>query len=148
LSFEFRFASILQLRRQERDQAGSAVGQANEAIARVDQQIESIGLERQSLRWSSGNNRVGSISVDALLAGGRYDLQLQAQIQSLTETRGEMLQELERRQKALTEAEAEVKRFERLEEKERAAYRVQEIRREQAEADEATARRYTIERQR
>ena len=148
MSFEFRFASILQLRRQERDQAGSAVGQANEAIARVDQQIESIGLERQSLRWSSGNNRVGSISVDALLAGGRYDLQLQAQIQSLTETRGEMLQELERRQKTLTEAEAEVKRFERLEEKERAAYRVQEIRREQAEADEATARRYTIERQR
>ena len=72
---------------------------------------------------------------------------LKAEIQSLNETRAELMKELQRRQTALTDAEAEVKRFERLEEKERTAFHLLELRREQAEADDATARRYTIARQ-
>ena len=73
-------------------------------------------------------------------------MQLQAEIQSLNETRAELMKELLRRQAALTAAEAEVKRFEKLEEKERTLFHVLERRREQAEADDATARRYTIAR--
>ena len=146
MSFQFRFATILQLRRRERDEAGAAVGQANEAIGRVDQQCESIQAERQSLRDGANQQRTGTVSVDRLLTGGRYEMQLQAEIQSLNETRAELMKELQRRRTALTAAEAEVKRFERLEEKERAAFHVLELRREQAEADDATARRYTIAR--
>ena len=146
MSFRFRFATILQLRRRERDEAGVAVGQANEAIERVDQQCESIQTERQSLRDGAKKERTGSVSVDALLTRGRYEMQLKAEIQSLNETRAQLMKELQRRQTALTTAEAEVKRFERLEEKERNAFHVLELRREQAEADDATARWYTIAR--
>jgi flagellar FliJ protein len=148
LLFQFRFASILQLRRQQRDEAGAAVGQANEAIRRVDDQIKSIGSQRHALREGAGDNRIGSVSVDTLLADGRYDLQLEADMQALQKTRSELFQELERRQAVLIAAESEVKRFERLEGKERAAFNAEASRREQAAADEATARRYTIERQR
>ena len=148
MTFQFRFASILLLRRRERDQAGAAVGQANEAIRRIDDQTDAIERERQAMREGSRGERVGVISVDNLLAGGRYDLQLQAEIQSLHDTRSELIQELERRQLALANAESEVKRFERLEEKDRAAFHALARRREQAEADEASSRRYTIERQR
>lgn len=136
------------MRRQQRDEAGAAVGQANQAIARIDLQIESIQSERQRLRQQAQGQRVGSISVDSLMAGGRYDLQLQNDSLALNQTRGELEQELQRRQLALTQAETEVKRFEQLEEKERAAYWAEELRREQAEADEATSRRYTIARKR
>ena len=148
MSFQFRFASILQLRRRERDEAGAAVGQANAAIGRIDEQCEAIQLERQSILAGARERRVGNVSVDALLARGRYDLQLQAEIHSLGETRAELIKELERRQGVLVASEAEVKRFERLEENERAACHALQLRREQAEADDATARRYTIERQR
>lgn len=146
MSFQFRFASILQLRRRERDEAGAAVGQANAAIAKIDQRCEEIEAERQSLRSGASDRRVGDVSVNALLTRGRYDIQLQADIQSLGETRGELTKELQRRQHALMSAEAEVKRFERLEEKERAAFLALELQREQAEADDSTARRYTIQR--
>lgn len=148
MSFQFRFATILQLRRRERDEAGAAVGQANAAIGRIDEQCRSIQEERQSLRDSANNQRLGSVSVDGLLTRGRYEIQLQAEIQSLGETRVELMKERDRRQAALIASEAEVKRFERLEEKERAACQALELRQEQAEADDATARRYTIERQR
>ncbi len=148
MSFLFRFAAILQLRCRQRDEAGAAVGQANEAIRRIDQQREEIEQERQSVRQGASDQRVGGVSVDALLAAGRYDLQLQAQSQTLGDTRAKLVQELERRQMALVAAEAEVKRFERLEEKDRENYLAETLRREQAEADDAAGRRYTIERQR
>lgn len=148
MSFQFRFASILQLRLRERDTAGAAVGQADEAIRRVDEQITVIQQQRQSLRAESDVDRVGNLSVDSLLASGRYDLQLQGDIGALEQTRLELMQELQRRQHVLREAEAEVKRFERLKEKEQQQFQAEQLRREQFESDEATARRYTITRTR
>ena len=144
MSFQYRFASILQLQRRRRDETGADVGQAIEAIRRVDEQIAEVHRERELLRDDSTENRVGKVSIDGLLARGRYDLQLQADLQSLQATRTELLKELDRRQQVLVEAEAEVKKFERLEDKERTAFRAEQSRREQAEADDATARRYTI----
>ncbi len=148
MSFEFRFATLLQLCRRRRDQVGGEVGQAIEAISRVDERMELLRNQRESLRTGSNENRIGNVSVDGLLARGRYDLQLQAELNSLEVTRKELVQELDRRQQVLVEAEAEVKKFERLEEKERTAFQVEQFRREQAEADDASGRRYTIARQR
>jgi len=148
MSFQFRFASILQLRRRQRDEVGATVGQAHEAIRRVDEQAEALEHERLSLRENSQQQRVGAVSVDGLLIQGRYDLQLQAQLQTLSRTRGELLQELQRRQHALATAESEVRRFEKLEEKDRQNYQSEILRRQQAEADDATSCRYIIDRQR
>lgn len=148
MNFQYRFATILQLRRRQRDEVGAAVGQAHEAIRRVDEQSEAIQRERMLLREDSQQQRLGEVSVDGLLVQGRYDMQLQAQLQTLGKTRGELIQELQRRQQALVAAEAEVRRFEKLEEKDRNAFRNAQLRQQQAEADDATSSRYIIDRQR
>lgn len=145
---DFRFKSLLDLRRQQRDEAGAALGQANEAIAKVNTQIDEIKRERTILRDTEDVNRQGDVSVDALLSYGRYDLQLQADIGSLESTVAELTAEMNRRRTKLVEAEAELKRFEKLKEHDEAEFRALESKREHAEADEVSTRRYILQRQR
>ncbi len=145
---DFRFKSLLDLRRQQRDEAGAALGQANEAIAKVNTQIDEIKRERIALRDTRDVNRQGNVSVDALLAHGRYDLQLQADMGSLEATMEELTAEMERRRVKLVEAEAELKRFEKLKEYDEAEFRALESKREHAESDEVSTRRYILQRQR
>ena len=147
MKFHFRFAPILQLRQQARDDAGMAMGQAIAAIKRIDEQSSEIETQRQTLRQND-QTRIGNVSVDSLLAGGRYDLQLLTQLESLAQTKNQLLQELDRRRQALVAAEAEVKRFERLEEKDRQQFVVEQAKREQAELDDATSRKYAMIRRR
>ena len=59
---EFRFKVLLELRRQERDEAGASLGQANEAINKVNAQIDEIKRERVNLRGSYDVNRKGDVS--------------------------------------------------------------------------------------
>ena len=145
---EFRFKALLDLRRQQRDEAGAALGQVNEAVAKVNTQIDEIESERVALRDTRDVNRQGNVSVDALLAHGRYDLQLQADIGSLESTVAELTAEMDKRRVKLVEAEAELKRFEKLKENDEAEFRALESKREHAEADEVSTRRYTLQRQR
>lgn len=145
---EFRFKALLDLRRQQRDEAAADLGLAYEAIVKVKRQIDEINRERAVLRDTQNMNRQGDISVDALLAHGRYDLQLQADIGSLESTVAELTAEMDRRRAKLVEAEAELKRFEKLKENDEAEFRALESKREHAEADEVLNRRYTLQRQR
>lgn len=147
MKFQFRFASILQLRQQARDDAGMAMGQAIAAIKRIDDHRNEIESERQTLRQMD-QTRIGNVSVDSLLAGGRYDLQLLTQLESLAQTKTQLLQELDRRRQALAAAEAEVKRFERLEAKDRQRFLAEQAKCEQAEIDDATLRKYALMRRR
>ena len=145
---KFRFNALLDLRRQQRDEAGAALGQANEAITKVNAQIDEIKAERVALRNTDDVNRQGHVSVDALLAHGRYDLQLQADVGALQSTVAELTDEMEKRRATLVEAEAELKRFEKLKENEEAEFRALQSKREKAEADEVSTRRYALQRQR
>ncbi|TWT83405.1 flagellar biosynthesis chaperone [Planctomycetes bacterium CA13] len=144
MKFHFRFASILDLRRRERDEAGGMVGEANAAIGKVEDQIEAIEQERKQLAIDDAEKRVGDVSVDRLLARGRYDLQLQADIHELRETRLKLIEELERRQQRLRDAETEVKKFERMMEMDLHHFRNEINRREQIEIDEMNNRRDAV----
>ena len=124
------------------------MGKAEEAIQRVDAQIESLSAEQISLRENADASRKGAVSVDNLLSKGRYDMQLQAEISTLQQARSQLVQERSRRQKCLVDAEAELKRFEKLEKNDRAAYAAETVRREQAAADDDAGRRHTLTRQR
>jgi len=146
MSFRFRFASLLQLHRNRRDEAGAQVGKAQQAIARVDQQTERLTLQRGELQGDSQYSRVGDVSVDQMLAHGRYDAMLLADLQSLRETRAQLEQELARRQEILVQAETEVKRYERLEASDRLSYQYELQKRQQAEFDEAASVRHMMER--
>src|SRR6056297_3100605 len=119
MKFHFRFAALLELRRRERDEAGAAVGQANEAIGRIDRQRQNLNDQRTDLRRQTAPPREGKLSVDRLLSAGRFDMQLEADDRALLQTRGELVQELARRQQKLVLAEAELKRVEKLQERER-----------------------------
>jgi flagellar FliJ protein len=147
MAFQFRFQAVLELRRRERDQAGAAVGQADAAIRKIDDQIAAVRGERGQLRQETSASLRGTLSVDALLSQGRYDLQLQAQTESLAQARNQLVEERARRHQQLIEAEAEVKRFERLEQRQRDAYLSEQRSREQSESDDATGRRYALARQ-
>jgi flagellar FliJ protein len=148
MAFQFRFETLMQVRRRQRDEAAVALGQAGAAIERIASQIADIATKRQSIReWSAGQ-RTGEIFVDDLLTQGRYDLQLEAEALALDQTLNELNEEEKRRRQVLVHAEAEVKRFERLLENDRAKYQALQRRREQFEADDATGRQYTIQLQR
>ncbi len=140
MTFRFRFASLLELRERERDEAGAAVGQALEAIAKIDAQHDEIENERGRLRDDATRELAGPISVDRLLTHGRYEMQLAAQADSLRQTRQQLLAALAERRQRLVDAEAEVKRFERLEENDRDEYQRERRRREQRDNDEAAGR--------
>jgi flagellar FliJ protein len=145
MSFQFRFATLLQLHRRARDEAGTEVGKANQAIGRINEQTESLIAERTAMLEQASKARIGAVSIDSIMSQGRYDMQLQADMHSLRETRAKLEQELLRRQQRLIEAEAEVKRFERLKENEWKLYRTEQQKREQAEADESAATRFLME---
>ncbi|QDV65877.1 flagellar export protein FliJ [Crateriforma conspicua] len=143
MSFQYRFDILLRLRERERDEAGAAVGQANAAIAKIDQQMQEVEQTRVGLKQAmSGESLTGNVSVDRMLQGGRYDLQLQGDLQSLADTRGKLVQELQRRQEVLKTAQIEVKRWEKLKEIDQQRYREQQNHREQLELDEAASRNF------
>lgn len=144
MTFQFRFEFILDLRKRDRDEAGQKVGQATDAILKVDQQIHSLGVQRNELQLQQASLRVGSVSVDRMLSSGRYDVQIQADIQSLQQTRSKLVEELERRQMVLAETETEVKRFEQLREREQAKHQQLTLRREQQELDERSSTAYLL----
>ncbi|GAA5510684.1 flagellar export protein FliJ [Novipirellula caenicola] len=144
MKYEFRFESILDLRQRERDEMGGLVGEANLAIAKIDQQIQELEQERQRLRNDDAQSRLGDVAVDRLLARGRFDLQLQADIHGLVQTRSKLEEELERRQQKLRDAETEVKKFQRMKELDRSQFQQEMNRREQMEIDEMNNRRFAI----
>ncbi|QDT02744.1 Flagellar FliJ protein [Rubripirellula lacrimiformis] len=136
----------MDLRRRQRDEAGAAVGKANQAIAKIDQQSDEVRRLQQEIRDQTASGRVGEVAVERLLSTGRYEMQLQADLVQLQETRNELVRERDRRQAALVEAEAEVKRFERLESNERDFYQSEMRRHEQADADERSNQAYILAR--
>lgn len=153
--FRFRFESLLALHCRRRDELGGELGKASEAIRRVDEQIELLQTQRDELRSQTAGRFASSeqegatqVSVDRMLQEGRYDLQLAAEQNGLRATREKLEVELQRRRGLLIEAEAEVKRLQRLRETQAQQHRQLVLRAEQAEADDLTTARMVITGQR
>lgn len=121
---------------------GQEVADADQAIQILRQQTMAIEAERAAVRESSGVQRSSpTISVDRLLNEGRYDLQLVAQLQDLAIKADQIAGERERRMVRLREANAEVRRLERLKERQLEEWKKNQLAAEQAVMDEiATAR--------
>ena len=145
MSRNFRFSSLLQWRERQRDEAGAEVGQAIEAINRIDGQRQSIIQQQQEIKQEAARSMVGELSMDRLLSGGRYTMQLEMDLRSLADTRDQLVQALTARQEKLMLAEAEVKRFEKLRELDHATAQKEDLRREQLSLDEAVSNRYLLQ---
>lgn len=117
MSQAFRFESILNLRHRERDEAAASVDEVRRAIAIVDSQVDEL---KQEVAELDGDRKValsGSIAVAALMEIQRHQLILLGQIQYLSQQRGKLVQEEERRQAKLVKAQQALKSMEKLAEK-------------------------------
>lgn len=122
--------------------AGKEVADADQAIQILQQQATGIESQRVAAREASSLQRTSpTVSVDRLLNEGRYDLQLVAQLRDLAAQVDKIAGERERRLGKLREANAEVRRLERLKERQQAEWKKNQLAAEQAFLDEtATAR--------
>lgn len=149
--FLFRFESLLNLRRRQRDDLSGELVQTHEAIASIDEQLRRMQWQRDQARavaaerLASGHvtrrGPVTRLSVERMQNGARYDEHLVDGQTELRSAREQLEVELERRRTHVVEAEAEVKRLERLREKQAADHHRLQLQREQAVADELTGAR-------
>lgn len=136
-TFQFRLTTLLKLRENDRRQRQIELGQAMEAERIISRQAEAIAQEivlaKEKVRAVSS---LGEVLVDSLLELQRYTLQLRAQASVIAEQIARVRAEVERRRLLLVEADRQVRMLEKLRDKQSAAFRFDEQRREQKLLDE------------
>lgn len=137
--FRFRLQSLLNLRMQQRDQVRISVADATRAIQILEQQVAEKDQAMAELKQGRIDQLRGTVSVERLLADGRYELVFEQEKASLLEQIVQVGKELDKRRQALQVADQEVKRIEKLRENALLAYQQQQQSRMQAEMDEAAA---------
>lgn len=142
--FAFRFEPLLRLRISQRDQAQGQLADALQALRILEQQRDDIEQQRLDILQQARGQLIASrpIAVDALLLRGRYEMQLAADLKETVENHGKVLAEVEHRRQRLTEADAEVRRLERLEQQQRQQWHRQQLAAEQAEIDAQSLSRF------
>lgn len=135
--FRFRLQTVLRLREAERDRRRSELAEALAAEELLAAQLARIQAELEALRGHLARAAApGSISVEKLLEGRRYELTLQAQMRLLETERTKIVAEIERRRLALTQAENNVKILEKLRDRRYAQWQRAENRRNLQSLDE------------
>lgn len=130
--FVFRFAALLRLRCQARDEAQRRVGEAMAAIEKVRQMQIDLRERSRSERNAIG----GEVVIARMLDVSRYAMQIEQQIRTLDGQLEQLRQELERRQAAARDAEREVRRLEKLRERRRLEFQTEQAVRQQQALDE------------
>src|SRR4051812_31976263 len=118
MSYRFRLATMLKLRDQTRDERRRDLAQAYEAerILRerlADMQREIVATQERTRKAAS----LGTIDVETLLNTRRYELLMKSQVAQTEAQIAQVLEEIERRRRALLEADREVKVLEKLRER-------------------------------
>ena len=139
--FQFRFDAIRRLADQGRDEARLRLAEAQKALGIIDQRINEIAEQQDSLRSEVTGSLVGQISVDALLHRGRYGMQIEIEHRDLLDQRKQIEAEIDRRRGRLTLAEQECRKFERLKEIALEQHAQEQLKYEQAELDEMASHR-------
>src|SRR5688572_21363537 len=140
-NFQFRLAAVLKVREAERQQRRLELAQAYEADRLLQEQVDSMAAElaliKQQSRQIAGP---GQVNVDKLLEMQRFTLHLIGQTKSIRLQQTSVREELERRRRALVEADRQVRTLENLKEKQLAVHRAEEIKIEQKALDEVGER--------
>jgi flagellar FliJ protein len=136
----FRLQTLLRLRIAERDERRSELAKAlrAEALLLAEQERlsgEQVELTERQRRLKSP----GEVNVDELLSTHRYDVVLAAQGRQLAGQVAQVAAETERRRLAVVEADRQVRVLEKLRERQAAADRKQDERREARQYDEIAA---------
>jgi len=135
--FNFRLTTLLRLRIAERDQRRADLAKALRAEELLRTQQAALRSEQTEMaERGRALKSPGAGNVDALLHTHRYEIVLTARLRQLVAQTAEVAAETERRRLALVEADRQVRVLEKLREKQAAAYRHDQQRREAKQFDE------------
>lgn len=135
---QFRLATLLKLRLDERDRRRLELAQAEEAERLLSEQQTAAENDLREHRLQVGKmTQAGRLNVEAVLQANRYEIVLRGRIRELTAQHEQVAAEVERRRQVLVEADRQVKVLEKLRENQEAAAVVAELSREAKELDEA-----------
>lgn len=140
--FQFRMTSLLRVRESLRDQRRGELAAAFRADEVLQQRLQHV---RQELTWLLEQCRraagPGTVDVDRLIESQRYDLTLRAMQKQIEDQRRALAAEIERRRGALVEADREVRTLEKLRDRQREQYALDEGRRDVKRLDEVAQQR-------
>lgn len=140
--FTFRLETLLKIRLATRDQRRAQLARVLDAERVLKQQESEVEQQLASLkhvvRKASGP---GEIDVDRLLGHYRFEIVLQAQLQTVRAKSQQLQTEIERRREALVAADREVRVLEKIHERQLVAYQREAVLTETKELDEIGQRR-------
>lgn len=134
----------MRIRETTRDEARKRVAEAQQAYEVLSGQLRELDLSRKRLQAERSQQLTGQLSVAALLDHGRYDLQIEADRNTLRGQMAQISEEIERRRQRLAIAEQEYRKFEKLKEMAKDQHSENELRRWQGELDELASQRYKV----
>ena len=135
-NFRFTLETVLRLRESERDVRLAELAKAHRAEAILREQQSRLAEEAAEARRTAHKlSTPGQANVDGLLQMYRYGLLLKLQSQQLSQQMAQVQAETERRRLAVVEADRQVRVLEKLRQRQAAAHRVREEKRETKELD-------------
>ena len=129
--------TVRQVRQSERDTRQHAVTEALAALDLLDNRLSELNREAAAWQQMRRQRGMGGIDVDYLASANRYRWLLAAQEQHFRQERQRLVDEIERRQAALLEAERSLKAIEKLLDKRQRAADAEQRRQAQHQLDEA-----------
>ena len=141
--FRFRLQTLRRLREIHRDEQRARLATAFEAERILTAQREQVAIEIVDL--GEARRRLmqqSALDVNQLLASQRYQLTLEAQSRTLAEQAEKLAAEVERRRRAVVEADREVRVLDKLEERQRQQHRIAQGRIEAKTLDEVATTRW------
>lgn len=141
--FRFRLQPVRRLREARRDELRGQLADAVRAAEVVSEQRARIAAEMVEVRQQQGTaTKRRVLNVNQVMDAQRYAMLLEAQDASLVQKAKLVEQEIERRRRAVVEAEREVKALDKLEEKQRGQHESASERQQAKQLDEVAVTNY------
>ena len=141
--YRFPLEPVRRLRQARRDAQRERLAEALNAadILQTQQQVAAgeLKLLRQTRRDAM---QTTSLDVNRLLDTQRYELLLQAQLQTIAQQQATLAEEVERRRAALAEAEQQVRVLDKLDERRHDQWRQEQLHREELVLGEIATQMY------
>ena len=135
---DVQMATLLRLREATRDERRSLLAKSHRADEELIRQLNQLGTEQQRVRNESRESaQPGEVNVDRLLEADRCIVGLQILERGLRKQRESLAAEIERRRQSLVEADQDVQVLEKLQDRRRQGYRLEEERQHAKLLDEA-----------
>ena len=145
MPFTFRLDPLISIRDNVLKEKQAELAKAYEAQRIIEQkQLDTERSIEANLQSAREMQQLGKVDVTLLLGIRRYDMFLASQLDEIRRHIAMIAEEIEIRRQAVIEANKELKIIEKLKERKREEYRVEERRKETIEMDEIAGRKREV----